>query len=325
MYRAGRALVEESLSLDEIADDVETLVHGVDELVEFGRLTPKKGKVPSTPSGMSIYGVWENLNRLEDYFEGVGLTLYAGVDDFDGRKIIDVCLGEAQKAGGEDVVVFTKTLIERTKDKIENTTSDWVTDSGKIYHMLEPKLDAGKSVWSKLKAGRAGKLEEFAWSRLFGESDGREEFAKKYAALYIGDNYLHEIYHSKIAGRWYLGPPEEAAAELYRLSRGENPIQGLLDLHEWKDDFPLKAYRTAAKLAFKYLKKAGYRESKLKKLGPNDSGFEDAVLLIREQAESALSMLERDNKMKDHNRLEESLNLGAGYGKLKGALGRIIK
>ncbi len=186
---------------------------------------------------------------------------------------MDICLGEAENIklpGGPDVVVFTKTLIERTSDRIENkardgsaeVTTDWATYE-KIYHPLEPKLQSGRGVLSRSKraAGKRGtspdKLESLAWAGLISESDDRDAFSKKYALAYIKDTYLHEAYHSRIFERGKRGGHvKEAAAQLYSVSRGENPLGGLKDFYEWKDDsFPAVEYKKAARLAFRYLKK----------------------------------------------------------------------
>lgn len=242
--------------------------------------------------------------------------------------------------GGPDVVVFTKTLIERTGDRIENkagdgsaeVTTDWSTYE-KIYHPLEPKLQSGRGVWSRSKVAdrKKGaprdKLESLAWTGLISESEDRDTFSKKYALAYIRDTYLREVYHSRIFERGKRGGHvEEAAAQLYSVSRGENPLGGLNDFYEWKDDsFPAVEYKKAARLAFRYLKKAGYKESLWRKLemsrGPE---FDMTLLTVREQAETALTMLERDNKMRDHNKIEGKLGLSRNYAKLNRELERII-
>ncbi len=156
LARAGRKLVEDSIGLD-IADNVEELVHEVDDLVEFKRLVPEKGRVRPTPSGKSVYGVWETMNGLGEYFDDIGLTLYSGVNELNGRKFVDICLGEGQKIsppGGPDVVIFMKNIVELTSDTIQSRmagssvglTTDWTTYE-KIYYQLEPKLEKGKDIW----------------------------------------------------------------------------------------------------------------------------------------------------------------------------------
>lgn len=335
LYRAGRRLVEDSAGL-EIADDVKELVEEVDDLAASGMLAPEKGRVRPTPSGKSIYGVWETITGLGEYFNDIGLTLYSGVNELNRRKVIDICLGEAQNIsppGGPDVVIFMKNIVELTSDTIQSRmttgsaglTTDWTTYE-KIYYQLEPKLERGHDMWSRLKNGKSARIEEVAWTRMLGEcGEDKDGFAKKYAKAYIADTHLHEVYHARISGRGnYRGAAEEAAAQLYAMSRGDNPLGALIDLYLWTGNFPAKEYIKASKLAFKYLKKAGYHKSSWKKSGPDDTGLDAVLLTLREQAENALTMLERDNKMRDHNKLERELGLSRNYAKLNHELERII-
>lgn len=99
-----------------------------------------------------------------------------------------------------------------------------------------------------------------------------------------------------------------------------------MDLYLWRgDDFPLKKCRKAARPAFGYLREAGYHESLWKNCGPKDPGLDAVVLTLREQADKALTMLERDFGMGDHDKIETGLpGLGKTYRTLKLELERII-
>lgn len=269
---------------------------------------------------------------MTDYFNELGLTLYAEIGAFEDRPIIGICLGETKDINmpvWPNVTIFTKMTINNTWDTITNKTrstkkisQDWVNRVNS-YHLLEPKLDGGRATWSNLKfysshkpIGGTDKLDELAWSALSLEcEDDEEAFSKKYAAISIEGNYPHEIYHNQIAMlEGASTPTEEAAAELYAISRKEsNQFGRLCSVYDWRDNKVYK-YSDAAEIAFKQLEKVGYDESLWKGLDPGDTeNVNVARSEIRRLADAALTNLEASMKWRNHKEVEDETGLERNY------------
>lgn len=352
--RAGAELMEMGRNAG-IGAEVERFVDVMNDLAENGVLSPKSGAANSTPSGNSLYDSVKALDGLGNYFDGVGLTLSAGLDRFEDRYMLHLCLGEADVISlpaEPEVVIFKKTVIGKPGDTIRNEVlgtsgySDW-TDRERIYQLLEPKLENGKKLLSDMKRhsfakiagsiiGKKGalekmdKLDEVAWRHLFGDEwsflfgPGCGDFAKKYAACCIEYNYNHEVYHRLIDGRDGDPATKEAAAELHALLKGGyNSFYCLRELYWWKNDSNVPILEEAAGVAFKYLGDAGYEEAFWAGLDTkNTKAWVEAGFHLHDVAESALDNLETDmgwrvKETRAHidSRFELHDKLEASYGK----------
>ncbi len=337
---AGNRLVEAARAVG-ISENAEKLVEQTNALAGYRMLAPEPGAICSTPSGNSIDTLVETFDGFAEYFESVGLVISNASSDFDGRPVIGICVGAAQKIdmpAGPDVVLFTKTIVDSTTDAIvnkvtdSNACSDWTTFDA-IYYQLEPKLRMGNEVWPALKwysdmqatwftlTGKKYrpddvivKLEELAWMPLLNEVEDRDGFSKRYAALYTEDHHPHEIYH--VIAKNQEGSLVEAAAQLYAVLRGSNPFDCLRALYEWKVG-KLHKYSHAAEIAFKQLETAGYDESLWKELDPIDTEKVNAAgSEIRRLAGLALGNIEEGLQWKKHEEAERELGLPGNYRKL---------
>ncbi len=148
------------------------------------------------------------------------------------------------------------------------------------------------------------------------ESKDEGLFSKKYAIACIEDNYPHEVYHRHIARGDNGTSTEEAAAQLYAISRGSNPFNCLRSLYYWKNG-KKHEYSHAAEIAFKQLEKAGYTESSWKELDPiNCEDVGKAGSEIRRLADVALENLETGMNWRNHKDAEKELGLERNYQQL---------
>lgn len=344
---AGKRLVEAARTVGK-SKNAEQLVEQVNTLAEYRMLAPEPGAICSTPSGNSIDTLVETFDGFANYFENVGLTISNAVSDFDGRPIVGICVGVAQKIdmpAGPDVVLFTKTIVDLTDAIVNKVTDSNVcsdsTDLNTIYYRLESKLRMGNEAWSALKeysdmqamwftlTGKKYqpddvivKLEELAWMPLLNEVEDRDGFGKRYAAMYTEDHHPHEIYH--IIAKNREGSLVEAAAQLYAVLRGSNPFDCLRALYEWKVG-KLHKYSHAAKIAFKQLETAGYDESLWKELDPIDTEAVNAAgSEIRRLAGLALESIDDGLQWRKHKEVEDELGLLGSYQKLHEELQNLV-
>lgn len=325
--RAGAKLIEKGKAAG-ISAEVERFVGVLNDLAGNGMLAPLgSGATSHTPSGNSIHDSVKAMGGLRNYFDGVGLTLSEGLDRFEDRYVVHVCLGEADiitLPAEPEVVIFKKTVIGKTGDTIRNEVlgsggySDW-TDRERIYQLLEPKIENGKRLLSDMKKRsfvkiansfigkehalpKRDKLDEVAWMHLFGDEwnflfgAGCGDFAKIYAACCIEYNYNHEVYHRLIDKCDGDPATKEAAAELHAMRRGGyNSFYCLRELYWWKNDSKVPILEEAADVAFRYLEDAGYGESFWTELDTkNAKTWVGGGFHLHEVAESALKNIERD-------------------------------
>lgn len=250
-------------------------------------------------------------DTLTDYFEKQGLTLSFGLDSIYGKHFLSPCLGKTKTItlNSSPAIIFEEKLIGSTSNYIlESSLSGgrfpaW-TDGKNTYYDMEFYTDRGKKAFEKLEGSLFHnplpmKLLELAWQPLYEECKGdKEKFIRIFGAYTLADNHIHEVYHTKHEGleRKLM----EAAAELYSVCRSINPFECLLALYEWPSSADAN-YIQAYELASGYLKKVGYNEEYIMNIDPLDKKVkEEADQQIRNWAEEALTLIEKEHKLPSH-------------------------